>query len=187
MRVSREQVAENRQTILEAASGLFRERGFEAVSVADVMEAAGLTHGGFYGYFKSKDDLITCALAHTFESDNESVPNLLKYAEEYLSPEHRDDLSGGCLTAGLGAETIRQSVAARAVMTEVQRSTIDRFSKGTGATTPREARRMAIGTWAAMIGAMVLARLSSDPELSDEILSETYQWIKWTSIKKPTE
>ena len=63
MKVSREQVTENRRTILEAASRLFRERGFEAVTVAEIMKAAGLTHGGFYGYFKSKDELIAAALA----------------------------------------------------------------------------------------------------------------------------
>ncbi len=63
MKVSREQVLENKKAILKAAGRLFRERGFEAVTVADVMKSAGLTHGGFYGYFKSKDDLIAQALA----------------------------------------------------------------------------------------------------------------------------
>jgi TetR/AcrR family transcriptional regulator, transcriptional repressor for nem operon len=63
MRVSNEQVMENRRTILDAAGRLFRERGFEAVTVAEIMKAAGLTHGGFYGYFESKDELIVEALA----------------------------------------------------------------------------------------------------------------------------
>ena len=63
MKVSREQVAENRRTILKAASRLFRERGYESVTVAEIMKAAGLTHGGFYGYFASKDELIAGALA----------------------------------------------------------------------------------------------------------------------------
>jgi AcrR family transcriptional regulator len=63
MRVSRKQVEENKQTILTAAGRLFRERGFDAVTVTDIMKSAGLTHGGFYGYFKSKDDLIAQTLA----------------------------------------------------------------------------------------------------------------------------
>ena len=64
MKVTREQVVENRRKILEAAGRLFREKGFEAVSVAEVMNAAGLTHGGFYGHFQSKDDLIAQTLEH---------------------------------------------------------------------------------------------------------------------------
>lgn len=68
MKVSREQMAENRRRILDAASRLFREKGFDAVSVAEVMKAAGLTHGGFYGHFSSKDDLIAQTLAHALGS-----------------------------------------------------------------------------------------------------------------------
>ena len=72
MKVSREQVAENRRRILDAASRLFRGNGFEAVTVAEVMKAAGLTHGGFYGYFKSKDDLIAETLAHALAAGSPS-------------------------------------------------------------------------------------------------------------------
>src|SRR5262245_19371914 len=73
MKVTREQVAENRQKILEAASRLFRDRGYDGVTVAEVMGAAGLTHGGFYGHFASKDELIAetlaVALARSAHSD----------------------------------------------------------------------------------------------------------------------
>ena len=110
MRVSREQVAENRQKILEAAGRLFRAKGFEAVTVAEVMRAAGLTHGGFYGHFGSKDDLIAQTLAYAswpgrIASDLRAEIDLARYAASYLSPRHRDDLAGGCPTAALGAET----------------------------------------------------------------------------------
>lgn len=108
MRVSRERVAESWRKILEAASQLFRARGFDAVTIADVMQAAGLTHGAFYGHFHSKDDLIAQTLADALAGQAGGSLDLARYASRYLTPEHRDDLSGGCPTAGLGAETIRQ-------------------------------------------------------------------------------
>src|ERR1700677_2235240 len=100
MRVRREQVTENRNPILEAAGRLFRERGFEAVTVAEVMQAAGLTHGGFYGYFKSNDELIAEALADAMtQTTTGPLGDLTTYVAEYLTPTHRDDLGSGCPTA----------------------------------------------------------------------------------------
>ncbi|WP_118182849.1 TetR/AcrR family transcriptional regulator [Paraburkholderia phosphatilytica] len=182
MKVSREQVAENRQCILEAASRLFRERGFDAVTVAEVMKAAGLTHGGFYGYFGSKDDLIAETLTHVLEQGGERAIDPAAFAAAYLTPAHRDDLAGGCPTAGLAGETIRQSPQARAAMTEGLRRTIERLSEGMPDMTAAQARRAAIGSWAAMVGAVVLARLADDPKLSDEVLKQTHAWIR---EKKP--
>ncbi|VTN08848.1 Potential acrAB operon repressor [Raoultella terrigena] len=102
MRVSRKQVEENKQTILAAAGRLFRERGFDAVTVTDIMKSAGLTHGGFYGYFKSKDELIALTLAELKAAsgavENGSPPQI----ERYLSPEHRDNFASGCPLAGAG-------------------------------------------------------------------------------------
>ncbi|MEX3969696.1 TetR/AcrR family transcriptional regulator [Paraburkholderia caribensis] len=178
MKVSREQVAENRRAILDAASRLFREKGFEAITVAEVMKSAGLTHGGFYGYFKSKDDLIAQSLVHVLGQESEPIKDLVAYAKEYLSPSHRANISSGCPTAGLGAETIRQSPEARAAMTEGQRQTLERFCASLPNASRDEARRIAIGTWSAMVGAMVLSRLVDDPYLSDEMLKQTYQWIR---------
>lgn len=83
MRVSRKQVEENKQTILAAAGRLFRERGFDAVTVTDIMKSAGLTHGGFYGYFKSKDELIALTLAELKAAsgavENGSPPQIERY------------------------------------------------------------------------------------------------------------
>ena len=94
MKVSREQVAENRQRILDAAARLFRERGFENVTVAEVMSAAGLTHGGFYGHFDSKEALIDAAMAHLTSSQRGRVTlaNAGRYADTYLSRQHRDNV-----------------------------------------------------------------------------------------------
>src|SRR5437868_1120230 len=122
MKVSREQMAENRRRILDAASRLFRDRGSDAVSVAEVMKAAGLTHGGFYGHFSSKDDLVAQTLAHVLAADSGGEGDLRAYADAYLAPGHRDNAAGGCPTAGLAADIRHQTPAARAAMTEGLRS-----------------------------------------------------------------
>jgi TetR/AcrR family transcriptional repressor of nem operon len=176
MKVSREQVAANRQTILEAAGHLFRARGFEAVTVADVMKAAGLTHGGFYGYFKSKDDLIAQTLAHVSAQGPAEV-DLARYAESYLSKRHCQDLAGGCPTAALGCETTRQTPEARAAMTKGLHQHIERLSRSAKGKTAAEKRRAAIGSYAAMVGAVIMARFSDDPRLSEELLAQTRAWI----------
>jgi TetR/AcrR family transcriptional regulator, transcriptional repressor for nem operon len=177
MKVSREQVAENRRRILEAAGRLFRERGFEAVSVAEIMKAAGLTHGGFYGYFRSKDDLIGQAVADALGDTAAPSADLATYAADYLTAAHRDDLAGGCATAGLAAETIRQAPGARSEMTAGLRRQIDRLARTAPGATPSERREAAIGSWAAMVGAMILARMSDDPDLSEDMLDRTRAWI----------
>lgn len=177
MKVSREQVAANRRRILEAASALFRERGFEAVTVAEVMHAAGLTHGGFYGHFKSKDDLIAQCLAHGAAGSPGEKLDLLRYADSYLCSDHLDDVAGGCLMAGLGPDTLRQGPEARAAMTASLQRQIERLSSGAPGATAGKKRRAAIGSWSAMVGAMILARISDDPVLAKEVLAQTRAWI----------
>ncbi|TDG10454.1 TetR/AcrR family transcriptional regulator [Paraburkholderia guartelaensis] len=177
MRVSREQVELNRQQILQAAGRLFREHGYDAVTVADVMSAAGLTHGGFYGYFKSKDELIAQTLAHVFAQGEGGDSDLVRYAARYLSAEHRDNVADGCPTAALAAETARQPPEARAVMAAGLERQIERLSAGMNGVGAAAARQAAIGGWAAMVGAVVLARLCDEPALSNEILESTRKWI----------
>lgn len=176
MRVTREQMAQNRLRILDAASELFREKGFDAVSVAEVMNAAGLTHGGFYGHFSSKDDLIAKTLDHVFKVDPNTPFNLADYVESYLSPLHRDNPGKGCPTAGMVSETRHQSEAARQAMSDGTRAQVGLISTGF-AGDGAERRRLAIVSWAAMVGAMMIARGVDDQTLSDELLSETKTWI----------
>ncbi|WP_322041863.1 helix-turn-helix domain-containing protein [Paraburkholderia sp. J67] len=181
MRVSREQVAINRQKILDSASRLFRERGYDAVTVADVMNAAGLTHGGFYGYFKSKDELIAQTLEHVLGQGDAGETDLARYAARYLSPAHRDNIAAGCPTAALGAETVRQTPEARAAMAAGLKRQIARLSaRGPNDETydAAQARRAAIGSWSAMVGAVILARLVDDQALSNELLEQTLAWIE---------
>lgn len=177
MKVSREQMAENRLRILDSASRLFREQGFEAVTVADVMKDAGLTHGGFYGHFRSKDDLIARALERTLGTSTGTNFNLGVYIESYLSQQHRDNPGRGCPTAGLAAETRHQGADVRAAMTQGISAQIERMSRELEGLSDGGSRQAAIGCWASMIGAVILSRAIDDPELSNEVLEQTRGWI----------
>jgi TetR/AcrR family transcriptional repressor of nem operon len=177
MKVSREQMAENRNRILDVASRLFKDKGFDAVSVAEVMNAAGLTHGGFYGHFSSKDDLIAQTLAHALEADSVGEGGFSGFVRSYLSPGHRDNAAGGCPTAGLAAAIRHQTPAARAAMTDGLRTQIARIEMALPEQGSADKRRAAIGSWAAMVGAVILARAIDDQTLSDEILEQTRTWI----------
>jgi TetR/AcrR family transcriptional repressor of nem operon len=177
MRVSRHQFEQNKRTILQAAGRLFRERGFESVTVTDVMKSAGLTHGGFYGYFKSKDDLIAHALAEVLGSAGTPPANLTSIAEQYLSREHRDNFASGCAFAALASETARQPDGVRAEMTAGLKRQVEHLSQNAPGADDAHKRRTVIGSCAAMLGALILARMSDDSELSDEILIETRAWL----------
>src|SRR5258708_820302 len=131
MKVTRQQVAKNRQRILEVAGKLFREKGFDGVSVADIMKGAGLTHGAFYGHFASKDDLAAQACANgvgkiqdtwTALAGDNPADQLGAIVSAYATPHHRDDLRGGCVLAALGADAVRQRGAVRRAFTEGFRS-----------------------------------------------------------------
>jgi TetR/AcrR family transcriptional repressor of nem operon len=176
MRVTKEQMAENRRRILDAAGRLFRENGFESVTVAEVMQAAGLTHGGFYGHFKSKDDLIAETLANIRVLHPKST-TLAEYAAGYLTEAHRNESAGGCSFAALGGDTIRQSPEARSAMTDRLQRQIARLTTLAPGETEDEKRRAAIAGWSAMVGALVLSRISDDPKLSSELLDDTRDWI----------
>ncbi len=178
MRVTREQMAANRMRILDAAGRLFREKGFDAVSVAEVMKAAGLTHGGFYGHFESKDDLIAKTIAHIFDAGPDGYEDLTAYLDAYLSPLHRDNVARGCPTAALISDVRRQTPEARSAMTAGLDSQINRIASAIATTEPSHARRAAIGAWVSLVGAIVLARTIDDAALSGEILQETRNWIR---------
>jgi TetR/AcrR family transcriptional repressor of nem operon len=122
MKVSREQAAQNRERIIEAAAQLFRKRGFDGIGVADLMKEAGLTHGGFYGHFASKEDLIAEASARALTdsvavwsklADRASGDPLSAVAGAYLTSRHRDNPGAGCLLAALGPDVARQGPAVR--------------------------------------------------------------------------
>jgi TetR/AcrR family transcriptional repressor of nem operon len=167
MKVTREQAAQNRERILDAAAQLFRERGFEGIGVADMMKVAGLTHGGFYGHFSSKEDLIAEAAARALKRSlalwsklAERAPRdpLSAIAGAYLTSRHRDNPGAGCLLAALGPDVSRQGTAVRRTVTDYVRSTVDLLAKLVPAKSKGAKRQKAITTYATLVGAMVMAR-----------------------------
>jgi TetR/AcrR family transcriptional repressor of nem operon len=178
VKVSREQAALNRERILEAAAQLFRERGFEGLGLADLMGTVGLTHGGFYGHFSSKEDLMAqaCerAVTRSYEAwrhqvDRSAGDPLLPIARSYLSARHRNDPGAGCVLAALGSDLARQGPDVRRAVTEGVRRSIDLLA-GTIAAGSRRKRQKAITAYAGWVGAMIMARAVDDPALSQEIL-----------------
>ena len=141
MKVSKEQVAAHRARILAAAARLFRLRGFDDVTVAEVMKDAGLTHGAFYGHFSSKEALIAEAIGQALAPPPEDAKTrapAVAYADGYLSVEHRDGRATGCSFSSLGTEAARGSVDLRRIMTKSTRRQIDRFSaEADGGSAPR--------------------------------------------------
>src|SRR6202166_1112728 len=127
MRVSREKAAEHRERIIDAAASLFRAKGFGGIGVADIMKAADLTHGGFYGHFASKDDLVAQASQRTIARAATNWTKLVEAApdspyaallEHYLSPKHRDDPGKGCAFAALGNDAARSGKVVRKAFAE---------------------------------------------------------------------
>lgn len=187
MKVSREQAAANRERILDVASGLFRERGFDGIGVADLMKHAGLTHGGFYGHFSSKEDLMAQACDRALSesvakwkrrcarSDTEPLSAI---AKAYLSTANRDDPGAGCTVAALGAEVSRHGSKVRRSITGGVRSLVEILARIVPGKSRVAKRRIALATFASMVGALVLARAVDDPELSEEILDAAYGSIQ---------
>lgn len=170
MKVTRAQVAKNRAKILKVASRLFRERGIDGVNVAQVMAAAGLTHGAFYGYFESKEALVAASLQESKSAmEPVTITGRTRFIKNYLSPRHRDRPGRGCLFPALATEAARQPTAVREVFTARLKLQLDRLTQEHRGT-PAARRRAAIADWSSMIGAVVLARLVDDPTLSAEIL-----------------
>lgn len=175
MRVSREKAAENRQRIVEIAARLFRESGFDGVGVDAIMSGAGLTHGGFYGHFGSKDALAFEAVVRALEQGAEVQSrrtNLNDLVSGYLSERHLHDPSNGCVLAALGGDLARQGTDVRGAVAAYLRTQLDRiaqFFEGTKA----GRRKEAIATLAGMVGALTLARAVDDSALSKEILDAT--------------
>ena len=187
MKVSRQQAAQNRERILDAAAQLFRERGFDGIGVADLMKEAGLTHGGFYGHFSSKDDLIAQASARELTrslaywstvAERAAGDPLSAVADAYLTRSHRDNPGAGCVLAALGPDVSRQGPAVRNVVTDYVRSVCDRLAKLVPGKSKAARRQKAISTYATLVGAMVLARAVADQDLSLEILDAARESVQ---------
>src|SRR5580765_6930511 len=180
VRGTRKQAAANREKVLDVAGTLFRERGFDGIGVADIMKRAGLTHGGFYGQFASKDDLAAEATARVLGNPGwqerltgKAHPSFVDVVRGYLSPRHRDDPGTGCLIAALGSDAPRQPRAVRRALTDGFRVRLDAWLKLVPGRSVAARREKALVTMATLVGALIIARAVDDPALSDEILEAT--------------
>jgi TetR/AcrR family transcriptional regulator, transcriptional repressor for nem operon len=192
MKVSREQSAENREKILSLAASMYREKGFDGIGIADLMKAAGLTHGGFYGHFSSKEDLMSQACTRAVDEllaagenrrSAEAEP-FHAFIEYYLSLGHRDNPGSGCLMAALGADAARQSPNVRQVFTENAQRLLQAMvgllkdrNKVAKGLSEQKIREEALVTLATLVGAQVIARAVDDEKLSKNVLQSAKAFI----------
>ena len=180
MRVSKEQFAEHRERILTVAALLFRQKGFDGVGIVDIMKGAGLTHGGFYRHFRSKEDLMMQVSARALAGSTlvwertvseEGQDSLKAIVKRYLSEAHFEHRERGCAFSALGADAARQPLSIRSAFANGLTHMIKILSGVVPGASTAVRRRKAISTMAQMVGAMVLARCVDDPKLSREILA----------------
>ena len=186
MKVSKETMAEHREQIITAAARRFREGGFDNVSVGDIMKEVGLTHGGFYGHFSSKEELValaslramTEALAKWQKVVDEAPGDRMEaLADSYLSLRHYNHPESGCVVAALGSELSRQPSAVKDAMTAGLEKRLEFLSGIAPGKTKALRRKQAIIALAAMVGGMILARGTSDPQLRREFLDTVAESI----------
>jgi TetR/AcrR family transcriptional regulator, transcriptional repressor for nem operon len=173
---SKRDKAETHTRIVSVAAKRFRELGLEGIGVADVMKEAGVTVGGFYKHFDSRDELVVEALATAFQEldrGEEHTDTLTKLLENYLSEAHRDTPGTGCALSALLGDMSRASRSTKAVYTARLKRTL---AYSTGRVPPEggsDRRARTILMMSAMLGAINLSRAVSAPKLSREILQQT--------------
>lgn len=179
MRVSRVQAEENRQTVINVASRLFREHGFDGIGLKDLMEAAGLTQGAFYKQFASKEDLAVQASKRALESAscrwtsaataNPDDP-LGAVIGFYLSAGHRTERPDGCPIVALGSDAARHGAEVKASFETGVRTYLEALERLISETRGEEFKSKAMAILSLMVGALTLSRVVNDPELAQAFL-----------------
>jgi TetR/AcrR family transcriptional repressor of nem operon len=180
MRMKPERKAESRERILGSALALFRVHGVDAVGVDAIMHHAGLTHGGFYAYFASKEALVAeaaaVALARSADKweqiadEPDAKAALAHIVNSYLDPTHVALAERGCVLTTMGPDVARRSDVRPAITVSIRR-----MIQSLARCTPGQSRQRALAVLTSMVGAVVLARLADDPTLADEILAAARQ------------
>lgn len=187
MRGSREDKAASHERIVAIAASRIREAGTEQPGVAEIMKAAGLTHGGFYKHFTSRDDLIAEAVQRAMDDSGPRIAALVAeagtddllaaFVDAYLSEDHRDDPGSGCGVAALGTDVARLGAGPR----DAFRAQVDRYRdqlQPLFGSDDDEARRRATATLCTMVGALIIARgLGATPQ-SDALLRDVRQALR---------
>jgi TetR/AcrR family transcriptional regulator, transcriptional repressor for nem operon len=176
MRTTVEHKAETRERILKSALALFRQHGIDAVGIDAIMHDSGLTHGGFYAHFASKEALVAEASAASLaraaarweriSQESDRAEALSRIVDSYLDPAHVAAAEQGCVLTTLGPEVSRRNELRPAIT-----GSIRRMIGALARCLPGRSRSRAIAALSSMVGAVVLARLADDPELAAEFLS----------------
>ncbi|MGJ7517130.1 TetR/AcrR family transcriptional regulator [Pseudomonas baetica] len=198
-RVSRKQADLNRETIVDAATRLFRERGLHGISVVDVMAAAGLTHGGFYGHFESKEALAKEASERVFKevgtrwreriaTTDDKAAARKALIEPYLSAHSRDNPGESCPVVAFAGDMCHESADSglREPFLEGLNRLLDSFGKLMDSEDPDENRQQALVQYSLMVGALTLARATRGEALSDEILKAAQRFLTAEKPEPPS-
>ena len=185
MRITKDQAAGNRARVVVAAAKLFRAKGFDAVGVAELMAAAGMTHGGFYNHFDSKEAIEAAACGEVFDKSVAKLEAIATiddaderkrafegYCRRYVAREARDATAPSCPMVAFAGDVSRQSERVRGAYAAGLRTYLEAFARAASNKRGNAARLRAIRQFAEMVGALTLARsvASADQELSDEII-----------------
>jgi TetR/AcrR family transcriptional repressor of nem operon len=187
MRVSRIQAAENRQTVINVASRLFRERGFDGIGLKDLMEGAGLTQGAFYKQFESKEDLAAQASRRALESASQRWSAAIAENPDdplgaviafYLSAGHREEKLDGCPVVALGSDAARQGAGVKAAFEEGIKAYLEVLSPLLPETDGKDTNGRAMVALSTMVGAMTLSRAVNDPNLAQAFLNAAVEHVR---------
>jgi len=188
MRYDAEHKQKTRTKVLEVAAKAIRTEGPDRIGVAGVMAEAGLTHGGFYAHFKSKDDLVAAAVEQMFDESRARVHHemdgrspaegLSNYIDFYLSKKHRDARGAGCPMAALSSDLPRLPEQTRTLFAEGARHLVESMTEKLTALGYAEPQALARSTVSELVGALSLARAETDPKRSDAILADSRQLLK---------
>jgi TetR/AcrR family transcriptional repressor of nem operon len=194
MGYSKAQKAKTHERIVKLASKRFREEGLAGIGIAELMKEAGLTVGGFYKHFDSRDDLVAEAVSSAFggwkrrveaEKSGGAPLSYEKLIDEYLNEAHRDNPGTGCAFSALAPEIARSDKRIRALTSEQVRNDIHLIATLLPGRDKRTARSRAILIFSALVGAMSLARAVSNEALSREILETVGELLKNPASKHP--
>src|SRR5882757_7461754 len=199
MRYSREHKLETHARIVKKASVRLREKGAHGIGVADLMKDAGLTHGGFYAHFDSRDALVIEAFTYAMDQGTERWRKLAEQTqpdkrlativESYLTPVHRDDPGRGCAIPTLAADIARESPRTRKAFAAKLEQMIDMLAAQIPDVPRKAARKQAMAAIATMMGTLVLARVAGNGDFSDEILGAGREAVldRAKPTKRPTK
>jgi TetR/AcrR family transcriptional repressor of nem operon len=181
MRYSREHKLETHARIVKRAAVRLREKGAHGVGVADLMKDAGLTHGGFYAHFDSREALVIEAFDYAMDRSTERWRRLVEQAppdkrfatvvSNYLTKMHRDDPGHGCAVPSLGAEIARESPKTRKAFAAKLEQLVGMLAEQIVDLPPKAARKQAIAALGTMMGTLVMSRIAGNGAFSDEILA----------------